>query len=53
MEDSIEVKVKVIKSRVSGKVIIATIESSEAKKEIMKKKSRLGRRKMFIENDLR
>lgn len=51
-KEAIEVEVKVIKCRISGKVIIATIEREEMKEEIMKKKSRLGGRRLLIEHDL-
>lgn len=43
---------KVTKCRLSGSVIVATIENNELKENIMKRKGRLGEKRIYIENDL-
>lgn len=48
----IEIKAKVLRCRISSRVIVATIENSEKKAKIMKRKGRLGERKIYIENNL-
>lgn len=52
MKEIREVPAKVTKCRLSGSVIVATIENGEMKEAIMKRKGRLGGRRIYIENDL-
>lgn len=44
--------VKVIKYRISGKVIVTTLEIQEMKVVAMERKSRQKEGKVFIQNDL-
>lgn len=44
--------VKVIRCRISGKVIVTTLEIQEMKEVAMERKSRQKEGKVFIENDL-
>lgn len=44
--------VKMIECRLSGKMIVATLEQGDMKEIAMKKKNRLRSKKIFIENDL-
>lgn len=46
------IKAKVTKCGWSKNVIVAMIENSGIKKDIMKRKGKLGDRKIYIENDL-
>lgn len=46
------VEVKVKRSRMSGRVIIVSLEDAEMKRDIMSNKKRLKGKTIFIENDL-
>lgn len=52
IERIMDVTIKVTRYRVSGNVIVATIENGKEKDKIMRRKGRLGEKKIFIENDL-
>jgi len=48
----LEVECRISEIRKSGPVIIVKMESEEEKKKIMKRKGKLKRDSLFIENDL-
>lgn len=46
------IEIRIVRCKLSGKMIVATVEGEEAKKSVMLQKSKLKGGNIFIENDL-
>ncbi|XP_025160330.1 trichohyalin-like [Harpegnathos saltator] len=52
IKKELDVEIKVKRCRISGKVVVVSLEEEEMKREIMRNKRKLKGKSIFIENDL-